>query len=132
MKDIITVISFTMKDMMSRKAFIISTIIMIILIIVGINVPNIINVINGEEKDENAKIILVDSQNIFENNLEVLNEFKLGYTFKISNEDLNFEDIKKMIEDEDIDEAMILNKEENGMINIKYIVENLAFVRRGT
>ena len=42
MKDIITVIKFTMKDMVKRKSFIISTLIILVLIVIGFNVPNII------------------------------------------------------------------------------------------
>ena len=38
MKDLITVIKFTMKDMAKRKSFIISTIIILVLIVIGFNV----------------------------------------------------------------------------------------------
>ena len=43
MKDLKTVIEFTMKEMVKRKSFIVSTIIILILIVIGFNVPNIIN-----------------------------------------------------------------------------------------
>ena len=43
MRDILTVMKFTIKDMVKRKSFIISMIIILVLIIVGFNIPNIIN-----------------------------------------------------------------------------------------
>ena len=42
MRDIFTVVKFTMKDMVKRKSFIISTLIILIFIVVGFNVPNLI------------------------------------------------------------------------------------------
>ena len=42
MKDILTVLKFTMKEMVKRKSFIISTLIILVFIVVGFNVPNII------------------------------------------------------------------------------------------
>ena len=42
MKDILTVIKFTIKDMVKRKSFIISTLIILLMIVIGFNIPNII------------------------------------------------------------------------------------------
>ena len=42
MKDIITVMKFTIKDMIKRKSFLISTVIILVLIVLGFNVPNVI------------------------------------------------------------------------------------------
>ena len=56
MKDLITVIKFTMKDMAKRKSFIISTIIILVLIVIGFNVPNIIKSINGENSDRKSVV----------------------------------------------------------------------------
>ena len=41
MKDLRTVIAFTIKDMAKRKSFIVSTIIILLIIIIGFNIPNI-------------------------------------------------------------------------------------------
>ena len=62
MKDIITVIKFTMKDMVKRKSFIISTLIILVLIVLGFNVPNIIKSIKGEDSED--KLLIVDNENI--------------------------------------------------------------------
>lgn len=42
MRDIFTVMKFTINDMIKRKSFIISTLIILILIVIGFNVPNLI------------------------------------------------------------------------------------------
>ena len=42
MKDLKTVMLFTMKEMAKRKSFIISTLIIMILIVIGFNVPKCI------------------------------------------------------------------------------------------
>ena len=72
MKDILTVMEFTIKDMAKRKSFIISTLIILVLIVIGFNVPNIIKNIKGE--DSGDKLLIVDSGNIFEGNLELLKQ----------------------------------------------------------
>ena len=49
MRDLKTVISFTMKDMVKRKSFLISTLIILILIVVGMNVPNMVKAMLHKE-----------------------------------------------------------------------------------
>jgi len=130
MRELITVGLFTAKDMLKRKSFIVSNIIIWLIIILAFNVPNILNLINGDDEGidtSGAKILISDSQNIFEGTLENLKNMELGYDFQISNEDISFEDIKQKIEAEEIEEALII-KNENGKINIEYIVENLLYV----
>ena len=90
MKDIITVIKFTMKDMVKRKSFIISTLIILVLIVLGFNVPNIIKSIKGEDSED--KLLIVDNENIFEGNLELLKEADLGYEIEVGT--ASFEEIK--------------------------------------
>ncbi len=120
MKDLFIVAKFTMKDMLKRKSFIISTIIILILIIVGFNVPKILKSIKGDT-DGTSKILIVDENNVFEGNLEMLNNMDLGYEFDIQN--ATYEKIKEEIEAGDI-EAAIQIQETDGKINIKYMVEN--------
>lgn len=130
MRELITVGLFTAKDMLKRKSFIVSNIIIWLIIILAFNVPNILNLINGDDEGidtSGAKILISDSQNIFEGTLENLKNMELGYDFQISNEDISFEDIKQKIEAEEIEEALII-KNEIGKINIEYIVENLLYV----
>ena len=123
MKDIITVIKFTMKDMVKRKSFIISTLIILVLIVLGFNVPNIIKSIKGEDSED--KLLIVDNENIFEGNLELLKEADLGYEIEVGT--ASFEEIKEKIENEEIAKAIIVEKQDNN-VKIRYIVENTNFM----
>ena len=119
MKDLKTVIKFTMSDMLKRKSFIISTLIILILIVIGFNVPKIIKSIDGDDLSE--KLLIVDTANIFEGNLEILKNTDSGYEIQIENK--TYEEIKEKIEQEEIDSAIIIEQKENN-IQIRYIVEN--------
>ena len=125
MRDIFTVMKFTINDMVKRKSFIISTLIILVLIVVGFNVPNIIKSFNGDNTGD--KLLIVDNKNVFEGSLENLKQMNLGYEFEITNEDLKFEDIKQKIGDGEISEAIIV-KPENEKIKISYIVENTTMM----
>ena len=93
MKDIFTVAKFTMRDMISRKAFRISTIIIVVLIILGFNTPNIINSLGGEKGFED-KVLFIDrdhllgeisaesqqaSQMLQENSTQIWGQLKKNY-----------------------------------------------------
>ena len=125
MRDILTVMKFTIKDMVKRKSFIISTLIILVLIVVGFNVPNVIKSIKGDNTGD--KFLIVDNKNVFEGTLENLKQMDLGYEFEITNLDLKFEDIKRKIEDEEINGAIIINPG-NEKIKISYIVENTTMM----
>ena len=119
MKDLFIVTKFTMKDMLQRKSFIITTIIFLIMIVVGFNIPNFMKMLN-KDSDVN-KIEIIDSGNVFEGTLESLKDLDTGYEIQILNED--YEKIKEKIENEEIDSAIIVeNQDEN--IKIKYIVNS--------
>ena len=125
MRDILTVMKFTIKAMVKRKSFIISTLIILVLIVVGFNVPNVIKSIKGDNTGD--KFLIVDNKNVFEGTLENLKQMDLGYEFEITNSDLKFEDIKRKIEDEEINGAIIINPG-NEKIKISYIVENTTMM----
>lgn len=124
MKDILTVMKFTISDMLKRKSFIISTIIILVLIVLGFNVPNIIKAFKGGE-DSLDKILIVDNQNIFEGNLSALQQADLGYDIEIGQ--ASFEEIKTKIENEEIDSSIVIEKQDND-IKIRYIVENTTMM----
>ncbi len=128
MKDLITVATFTIKDMVKRKSFIISNIIILLIIVVLFNIPNIMNLIKGENDTvEGTKLLIVDKDNIFEGTLENLNNMELGYDVQVSNEDVSFDKIKEKIENEELDEAVVVTKKGDD-INLEYIVNNLIYV----
>ncbi len=128
MKDLFTVATFTMKDLLKRKSFIISNIVIWVIIIALFNVPNILKMINGDDDTSSTtKLLIVDNNNIFEGELEILKESQLGYDVQISNDELSFDNIKEKIDNGDINQAIIIQSE-NGNINIEYIVQSLLYV----
>ena len=118
MKSTLTVIKFTIKEMVKRKSFLISTLIILLLIIIGFNVPNILKTIQGENNME--KLLIVDNDNIFEGNLEILKQMNLEYEIQIGK--ATFDEIKIKIENEEITNAIIIDRQENN-IKIRYIVK---------
>ena len=129
MRDLRTVIAFTIKDMAKRKSFIISTLIILVLIVIGFNIPNIAKAIVGD--NENAgetNLLIVDSTNLFEGTLQSINQMELGYNVQVANNEVSFDDIKGKIENKDIDQAMIIEQKEDGTYKIRYIVENMTQV----
>ncbi len=119
MKDIVTVMKFTIKDMVKRKSFIISTLIILFFIVIGFNVPNIVKAFKGDSTKD--KLLIVDNDNIFEGNLELLKQNDLGYDIEIGK--ASFDEIKAKIEKEEVKEAIIIERQEEN-IKIRYIVEN--------
>ena len=119
MRDILTVMKFTIKDMIKRKSFIISTLIILVMIVIGFNIPNIIEVVSGE--DSGSKSFIVDNDNIFEGNLEFLKQMDLGFEIEIAQ--ATYEEIKEKIENGEIDDAIIIEKQNNN-VKIRYIVES--------
>ena len=124
MKSLITVMKFTMKDMVKRKSFIISTLIILILIVAGFNVPNIMKSMSGE--DTGAILLIVDNDNVFEGNLETLKQADLGYKIETSS-NLTYDDIKFKIESKEASEAIMIEKEDEN-IKVRYIVENATMM----
>lgn len=109
--------------MVKRKSFMISTAIILVLIVIGFNIPNILKGIKGEDTED--KLLIVDSQNIFEGNLELLKQADIGYEIEIG--DASFDEIKERIEKEEIQSAIVIEKQENH-IKIRYIVENASMM----
>ena len=66
MRNLLTVIKFTIKDMVRKKAFIISNLIILAIIILAFNIPNIINAVISEEEQMDEALLIVDSEDIFE------------------------------------------------------------------
>ncbi|MGN1298948.1 MAG: ABC transporter permease [Candidatus Scatovivens sp.] len=124
MKDLKTVICFTIKDMVKRKSFIISTLIILILIIIGFNIPNIIKSIQGENLG--TKLLVVDSENIFEGSLETLKNIESNYEVEVK-DNLNYEQVKEKIDKEEYEEAIFIEKQDE-TINIKYIIKNANMI----
>ena len=117
MHDIFTVIKFTMRDLLSRKSYRISTLIILVLIVLGFNVPNLLQSINGG--DFTDTILIVDENNIFDGKLDSLNSDELDYKLEVSTD--NYDTIKEKLENGDISSAIIVEEDK-----IRYVVENIA------
>lgn len=132
MRDLWIVASYTIKDMLKKKTFIISNLVIFLIIIVGFNVPNILNMFNEDESSENgsallSKTLVVDEENIFEGSLETLNTMNLGTEFEITNEEISIDEVKDKIVNGDVDDAIIINESDN-KVNVEYIVKNMAMM----
>lgn len=127
MRDIFTVAKFTIKDMVKRKSFIISTLIILAFIVIGFNVPNIIDNFKGEEKGESIaeNLLIVDNDNIFEGKLNTLNNYGLNYNIIVENNTLP--QIKEKIENGEISSALIITRND-GQILVKYVVKNMNVI----
>ncbi len=129
MRDLKTVIAFTIKDMAKRKSFIISTLIILVLIVIGFNIPNIMKAIIGDnESTGETNLLIVDSTDLFEGTLQSINQMDIGYNVQVANNEVSFDDIKGRIENKDINEAMMIEQKEDGTYKLRYIVENMTQV----
>lgn len=127
MKDLWTVASFTMKEMIKRKSFIISNLIIFLIIIIGFNVPNLLNMVTGNEEEVSGTdiILLVDEDNIYEGTLESLNQMNLGKKFEVQQTVPTKEELKQKIDNEEIYGAMIIKKQDN-QIMVSYVVDSMG------
>ena len=123
MKDLFTVIKFTMKDMIKRRSFIISTIIFLVIIVIGFNVPKILKSIKGE--DTGDRLLIIDENNIFEGALENLKNLDTGYEIEIAS--LTYDEVKEKIQSEEFESAIVVEKQKEN-IKIKYIVKDATML----
>ena len=119
MHDIWLIMRFTMQEMLHRKSFIISTIIILLMIIIGANIPNIVKVVKGE--DEGEKVIISDPNNIYEDQLETFANLYPDYKITITSDDIDT--VKDKILNDDVSFAIVVNKSDS-VITLDYVVEN--------
>ena len=125
MRDIITVAKFTMKEMMKRKSFIVTTIILMIVIIIGFNGPRIMKFFSGDSGEmlQGEKIIISDSENIYEGNLDKLNEKQEELEYQIEITPCTFDEIKTKIDNKEIKAGIIIEKKEDNVL-FRYIIND--------
>ena len=122
MRNLWIVTEFTIKEMIRRKSFIISTIVILLIIVAAFNIPNIMKMFGTDNLNE--KVLVIDPENLFEGNIEVLEQMELAYDYEMTTENLDQEQIKQKIEN-DFDICIKFTKNENN-IKMEYIVENAA------
>ena len=122
MRSLFTVISFTIKDMVKRKSFIISNIIILLIIVIGFNVPKFLSGI----KEENTKVTVLDNENIFEGRLDNLHEqfLELGYDVQVDKESSK-EELQEKVKNKQISSAIILTKTDGGLY-FEYLVDGMG------
>lgn len=114
MRDLFTVASFTIKEMVKKKSFIVSNIIFLVLILVATNVPRLLESLNG--KIEGKKVLIVDSKNIFEDSLDTLkNEYSI-YDLSITKDTYDKDKIKSVLENGDYEEVIVLDVDNQKII----------------
>ena len=120
MRNILTVMKFTIREFVRKKSFIISTIIILSLVVLACALPKIISAVKGEDRKD--VVMIVDNENIFEGNLETIKQLDMpNYDIKIDS--IEYDEIKKQIEDNKIHSAIVIGKE-NDVVTLTYIVEN--------
>lgn len=122
MKNLGVVTAFTIKEVVKRKSFIISTVVILVIIALAFNIPNIMKKLGNDGSGE--KVLIIDSENLFEGMASNLNEAGLGYEFQTTTEELNLEEIKEKIKN-DVDACIKFSKQEN-TVKMEYIVESAA------
>lgn len=126
MKDLWTVAKFTIQEMIKRKTFIISNIIILLIIVLGFNIPRVLDSIKGdnEQLDGNNIILVIDPDDIYKGNLEKLNKMNLGKNFKVQNNGLTIDEIKEKIDKSEIYAAMVIANQ-NNEIHIEYVKDSI-------
>lgn len=129
MRDLITVAKFTGLEMVKRKSFLISNLIILLLIVIAFNIPNVMNALKGEESEnaDKTEIMVVDLENVFgEAIITSLNEIEDSpYHFVVKSEEIDREQINQKIENKELD-GVIFIKSNGENVEIEYVVESLG------
>jgi len=132
MKDILTILKYTIKENVTKKAFIITTVILMAMIILICNIPNIINIFeNGEDEEviENMKFVVIDEQKLVGDELNSLTEIGKAMYWDIEIKDQVLEETIEEIRNDELDGMVeILKNDETEMIKIKYTSKGSMFV----
>lgn len=111
MRDLLTVAKFTMKEMVRRKSFLISNLIILVIIVIGFNVPNILNSFESTDSSEQQDtVLMIDETGMFASSVESLNQMEIGKKFEISEKQLSKEEISAKIESEEMMRQLSLRK----------------------
>ncbi len=121
MKDIKEIIKFTINEIIHKKIFIVTNIIILVLILLLVNAPNLLKTFNVDLSSlYTEKVLIIDENNIMENSVESLNSEDSYITYEVINEAYSEDTLKTELEEGKYNYALELNKE-NSNVNIKYI-----------
>lgn len=130
MKDMITILKYTIKENVTKKSFIITTIILMLMIVLVCNIPNIVNTIGGEEKEEQSlKYVLIDHDNIIGNDINALVEMGKTINWEIDINTTNTDEAIEKIQNNEIDGMLeVLLDEETKSAKLKYTSNGSIYV----
>lgn len=130
MKDMLTVLKYTIKENITKKAFIVTTIILMAMIVIICNIPNIIKLFESEEVDiENAKFVVVDAENLVGTELNALAELGKTMYMDIELQNSTSEEITQKIRNNELNGMIeILKDEETGILKLRYTSKGSMFV----
>ena len=130
MKDMLTVLKYTIKENITKKAFIITTVILMAMIILICNIPNILKLFESEEATiENSKFVVVDAENLVGEELNSIVEIGKTMYMDIEIKNNASEEITERIKNDELDGMVeILKNEETGMLKIKYTSRGSFFI----
>ncbi len=115
-RDIWTVAKFTMQDMVSRKSFRISTIIILILIVVGFNLPNIFNTINPEPDYDT--VLIIDQDHLLGDTPTISKNLKIV--------EISDDEAREKVKNGEANSAVIIKMTDKYTPELRYIVKNLV------
>jgi ABC-2 type transport system permease protein len=132
MKEFLTVLGYTFKENSRKKAFIISTIIILILTVLVASLPAIIKSFDNSEKNKtqisdtskqepNGIIFVVDSKGILKGDLGKLSKAFLKYDFKSESID-NIDSLKNKVKEEENNALLILDWK-NDVPTFEYLIK---------
>lgn len=131
MKDMLTVLKYTIKENVTKKAFIITTIILIAMIVLICNIPNIINLFESEKDEdviENVKFVIVDEENLIGEEINSLAEMGKAMYWDVEiNSEVMPETIERIRNGEVMGMVVILKNEETGMLTLRYTSKGSIF-----
>lgn len=125
MRDFFAVAKFTAKEMVKRKSFIISNILILAMIVIGFNIPNLIHKFKGSDELNVDKILIADLDNFYGESLKSINDLGLQTKFEIKNEKLELEKAKEMVNNDEYSGIILINNN-NGTPEYKYVVNTLS------
>lgn len=129
MKDLKTIIKYTIKENVTKKSFKIVTVVLILFIIAICNIPNIIKIFADNEQEELEKIILEDKNAVLGEEIEAIKQAAktMGYDVEI-NPEYSEDEVNKRIENEEYLGRMIIKQDKKtGNIKLDYIVAGSFF-----
>ena len=130
MKDMLTVLKYTIKENVTKKAFIVTTVILMVMIILICNIPNIINLFeNGNEVAvDNSKYVVIDEQKLIGEELNTLTEIGKAMYWDIEIAPKSSDEIIEKIRTGELDGMVeVLKNEETGMIKLQYTSKGSIF-----